>query len=461
MLRNSPSWSGAEVAKLIGLLRQGASYAETILERLPVGVALISRDGQIEYANSFANSCLPDLDSTVQTLSEHLQVVFQTGAAGADIGPGIDSNQICLHPFDKDHVLLIVTVSGSPDSDSPFRALSQVASPVAVVSESDGILFANEAFSRVSGFSPAEIIGKDVLTFHDAIADFSTPESRTAATLFPRCGNPVRVELSRRPIVCGHTPAAVVTITAENIEPVTPDECAMPALERVCGQVAHRFNNLLTVVLAYTDLIATQYKAVDPLKSDLDCITQAANQMSDLAQDLLVFSHGRPTSPVPVAVDRVVSGMANMFQAIAGSTPVNIHTDTNSACVHLAVKELETILLNLVRNAKEAVRSNTAAITITTFRLAPGTPEYEAIIPQLSLAPKTFLCITVADAGAGTASGHNANLFEPFFTTKPGASGLGLSVAYGIVKRAGGGMVIDTNAGVGTTARVVLPESGL
>ena len=370
MLRKNPSWTSAEVAKLIGVLRQGPSYAETIFERLPVGIALVTRDQQVVYANGFVTAFLPDLNK-ICVLKEHCKRVFQTGIGLRYIESGLDSFQICLHPFDSDHILLVLYSLGSGDVESPVSAV------------------------RDSG------------TF----------------------------------------------------APIIPAEPVMAALERVCGQVAHRFNNLLTVVLAYTDIISSQYKSVDPLKSDLDHITEAAKQMSDLAQDLLVFSHGRPTSPVPVDVDKVISGMAAMFQAIAGSIPVNIRVQNSGASVHLAVKELETVLLNLVRNAKEAVQPDASAITIATCKLIPGTAEYESLIPQLGLTPKTYLCLTVADTGRSLSSAHKAHMFEPFFTTKPGSSGLGLSVAYGIVKRAGGGVVIDTNAAPVTTARVVLPEA--
>jgi signal transduction histidine kinase len=383
MLCKSPSWTSAEVAKLIGVLRHGTSYADTIVERLPAGIALISRDQQIVYANSFANAFIPDLNSGISVFREHCQCVFQSGIGIRNIESGFDSFQISLHPFDADHILLVIYPMGGGDVGSPLRSLSLVGNSITVAGDSAGFLSA----------------------------------------------------------------------------PVSPEEPVMAALERVCGQVAHRFNNLLTVVLAYTDIISSQYKSVDPLKSDLDRITEAAKQMSDLAQDLLVFSHGRPTSPVPVDVDKVISGMANMFQAIAGSTTVNIRVPNQGACVHLAVKELETVLLNLVRNAKEAVRPDASAITIATCKLLPGTAEYETLVPQLGLPPRTYMCLTVADTGTGCSPAHKAHVFEPFFTTKPGASGLGLSVAYGIVKRAGGGVVVETNAGAGTTARVVLPEA--
>ncbi len=344
-----------EAAKLVGALQQGTSYSETILERLPVGVVLVTRDQKIGYANSFAVASIPDIDSKVSEYQDQCQSVFQTGASTTIGECAPDAYRICFHPFDADHVLLFLTAS------SGSRAIH-------------------------------------------------------------------------------------------------PDDRVMSALERVSGQVAHRFNNLLTVILSYTDLISTQYKSVDPLRRDLEHIADAARQLSDLTEDLLAFSRGKPAAPVAVRIDKVVAGMANMFETIAGSTPVNIRAESGGASVYLAVKELETILLNLMRNAKEAVRPNAPAITIATSKILPGTSEYEAIIPQLGLPSRTYVCATVADSGSGPPAKHKSKIFEPFFTTKPGANGLGLSVAYGIVKRAGGALVIDSSAIGGTTARVVLPE---
>jgi signal transduction histidine kinase len=355
MLRKSASWTGAEAPKLAGTLQQGPSYAETILERLPVGIALISREQKIVYANGVVIASVPDLESKVSEYRDQCQSVFRTGGSAVCGECASDAYQICFHPFDADHVLLFLTASSS----------------------SKGI---------------------------------------------------------------------------------RPDDRVMSALERVSGQVAHRFNNLLTVILSYTDLISTQYKSVDPLRCDLEHIADAARQMSSVTEDLLAFSRGNPTTPGSVKIDKVVAGMANMFETIAGSTPVNIRAESGGASVSLAVKELETVLLNLVRNAREAMRPNAPAITIATSKVMPGTIEYEALIPQLGLATRTYVCVTVADSGVGLPPTRQSRIFEPFFTTKPGANGLGLSVAYGIVKRAGGTLVIDSNVTSGTTARVVLPE---
>lgn len=449
-------WTSAEVSKLVRLLHQGSSYAETLLNRLPCGVAMLSRDGELSYANAFINNRLPELPARLITLDGNLQAVLKSHhpVKSLDLGLG-DHFDASLYPFDAEDVLLLIQERDPAEQDAALKALAFVTVPVFVTDGSRRIFFANEAFAKLTGYELPELLSCEL----GAIADLNAEPGLTReVVLRQKSGKTASVVMESSPMPYRNSPALVCTIVSSAAQLLQPEERRMVALERVSGQIAHRFNNMLTVVLAYSDLIARQYKSVDPLKADVDRITEASKEMMDLAEGLLMFSRGRPASTVAVNVGKVVVGMTSMFRTLAGDTAVLVHPRDDAASVRLAVKDLEVVLLHLVRNAKESIGIKPGTITITTEAIEAGSPEHRAAGEEFGLGTSSYIMLSIADTGAGIRPEYRADIFEPFFTTKPGAMGLGLSVTYGIVKRAGGKIGIRTSPNGGTTVRIYLPQ---
>jgi two-component system cell cycle sensor histidine kinase/response regulator CckA len=216
---------------------------------------------------------------------------------------------------------------------------------------------------------------------------------------------------------------------------------------------------LLTIVLSYAELLNTQYGAVEALSGDLKRISDAAGAASKITDDLLTFSGGRPTQIVQFELDRALTSIGTVLRALGDTVPVHVAAGAPGAWIKFGQAEFESVLLNLVKNAKEAAVGNGGSVTVSTSRLNPGNPEDMLLLRHLQLPSGSFVTMDIRDSGAGFAAEHGAAVFEPFFSTKPGAVGLGLSTVYGMVKRAGGRMSIEPLPDAGTLCRVVLPEA--
>lgn len=236
-------------------------------------------------------------------------------------------------------------------------------------------------------------------------------------------------------------------------------EEVMAALERLSGQVAHRFNNLLTIVISYADMIVKRFGSVESLREDVTQILEAGNAASEVTSQLLVFSRGRPTETSLVNASALLRDFRAMLQGIAGErVRLVIDPDPALAPVLISPSDMETVLLNLVANARDAI-SGEGEISVVTRRITPARPVDAALLDRARLEAGDYSSLSVSDTGTGIHPEALPYIFEPFYSTKPGSAGMGLAVVYGMVKRAGGAVVVDSETGRGSTFTVLLPEA--
>jgi signal transduction histidine kinase len=217
------------------------------------------------------------------------------------------------------------------------------------------------------------------------------------------------------------------------------------ALSDLAGGVAHDFNNLLTAILGRAQVVLTRLPSLSEaeIRRYVGVIERAALDGAETVRRLQQFTRSAPRSTAQTLVVNSLieaAGRAAMGHTAAASAEIELQLELGSVppvAVHAA--ELREVLVNLATNAIEAM---------------PGGG-------RLTLRSRVQDCevaIEVADTGVGIERGAQRRMFEPFFTTKgPGRSGLGLSVAFGIVNRYGGEIVVDTEMGRGTTVRILLP----
>ena len=225
----------------------------------------------------------------------------------------------------------------------------------------------------------------------------------------------------------------------------------MEAVGQLTGGVAHDFNNLLTVVLGNVDMLAR--KAEDEVRRGrrVDAIRQAAERGRDLTLQLLAFSRRQHLQPVTLDVNGLVAAFAPLVrQAVGEAVTLHVELATDPLYAHVDATQLETALLNLAVNARDAMPDG-GDLTIRTA-LADG-PE-----PQC---PGECIRIEIADTGLGMAADVRDRVFEPFFTTKEfgKGSGLGLSQVYGFVRQSEGWVRLDSEPGRGTAFQLFLPVS--
>ncbi|MFL5297779.1 MAG: response regulator [Phenylobacterium sp.] len=217
----------------------------------------------------------------------------------------------------------------------------------------------------------------------------------------------------------------------------------MEAVGQLTGGVAHDFNNLLTVVLGNVDIMARKVEDEARRARRIDAVRQAAERGRDLTRQLLAFSRRQHLSPVSLDVNGLIEGFAPLMrQAVGEAVTLDLVLAEDSLCVHVDSTQLETALLNLAVNARDAMPEG-GRLTIATRRDGP------------------FVALEVSDTGIGMSPEVRERVFEPFFTTKEvgKGSGLGLSQVYGFVRQSEGDIQLRSDLGQGTSFTLRLPAS--
>lgn len=225
----------------------------------------------------------------------------------------------------------------------------------------------------------------------------------------------------------------------------------LQAVGRLSGGIAHEFNNLLTVVVNSLEVIDAQTDP-DGLPELVRQARDAALRGGDLTRSLLAFSRREPMRSEIVVVGDAIERLTS---TIVGSTlPQSIVLELSGlesrSCAAVDPALLEAAVLNLVLNARDSMPEG-GTLTLTLGR--------QTLEGQPPLADGQYIEIAVCDTGVGIDSATLERVLEPFFTTKgDGGTGLGLSMVYGFAEQSGGGIRIESTPGVGTQARLLLPQ---
>jgi two-component system cell cycle sensor histidine kinase/response regulator CckA len=223
------------------------------------------------------------------------------------------------------------------------------------------------------------------------------------------------------------------------------------AVGQLAGGVAHNFNNLLTTMLGYTELLLTRHRSgID--REELEEIQKAGHRAGKLTHQLLAFSRKQVPVPRDVDVNQTVADLKNMLAGlIHQDIALTCRLSATPAIIHIDPSALEQVLLNLVINARDAVSAGGHI----------GLEVSHAAASELSeqLPPGDCVRLRVRDNGSGLSAEAREHLFEPFFTTKePGkGTGLGLASVYGIVRQSRGVISVDSSTGAGTTFTLCWP----
>lgn len=232
----------------------------------------------------------------------------------------------------------------------------------------------------------------------------------------------------------------------------------MQAVGQLTGGIAHEFNNLLLVILGNTEILTT-ILADNPGGARLaDRVLQAGQRGSTLTQQLLAYSRRQMLKPVVIDVGQMLGEIESLARASVGDT-VSLHIAAGPGIdrINADRAQLETALLNLVINGRDALQAGDGAIIIR----AKNTPLDDAAAAKLDLHAGRYVTIEVSDNGTGMAPEVLTRAIEPFFTTKDVGQGpgLGLSMVHGFVRQSGGHLHIDSELGVGTVVCVTLPAA--
>jgi two-component system cell cycle sensor histidine kinase/response regulator CckA len=231
----------------------------------------------------------------------------------------------------------------------------------------------------------------------------------------------------------------------------------MQAIGQLAGGVAHDFNNVLTAIIGYSDLLLTNHRPTDPSFQDIMQIKQNANRAAGLVRQLLAFSRRQTLRPQTLQLNDVLSELQMLLRRLVGETiQLDVVYGRDLWQVKADLNQFEQVIVNLVVNARDAIRDG-GKITLRTRNF----PAAECgDLKEVDVAPADYVLVEVEDTGHGIPPEVRAKIFEPFFTTKDvgKGTGLGLSMVYGIIKQTGGYVFCDSEPGAGATFRILLPR---
>jgi two-component system cell cycle sensor histidine kinase/response regulator CckA len=231
----------------------------------------------------------------------------------------------------------------------------------------------------------------------------------------------------------------------------------MEAVGRLAGGVAHDFNNVLSVILSYGELLLSDLKPADPLRADIEEITKAASRAAGLTNQLLLLSRQQLVEPRVVDLHDVLTSMDKMLQRILGEdVEMVVVAPKSTGRVKVDPSHVEQVILNLVVNARDAMPTG-GKLTIETSNIVLDEHYTNNHLPAKA-GPHVMLA--VSDTGTGIDRETQTRIFEPFFTTKEKGkgTGLGLSTVFGIVQQSGGNVWVYSEPGKGTTFKIYLPR---
>lgn len=349
------------------------------------------------------------------------------------------------------------------------QLLSTLPLGLALVDRDGRFLFANDAFARVLDVEPTKlppypgdlVISEDKGVVLDSIRRYGSG---------PKTSGDIAIRLKERPDevialsiagVRGLGGAAVLLGLKDNSEEITlkrqlAQQTKMESIGQLAGGVAHDFNNILTAIIGYCDLMLLRHQPGDGDYDDIQQIKNNSNRAASLTRQLLAFSRQQTLRPQILQLANVVADVSSLLKRLLGETVrLEVHHGRGVGAVRADPGQLEQVIINLGVNARDAMPKG-GVVHIST--LAVGQQEVAAMGSEF-LPIGDYVKLSVEDSGVGISKENLSKIFEPFFTTKElgHGTGLGLSTVYGIVKQSGGFIFADSTVGRGTRFDIFLP----
>ncbi|MGE5501214.1 MAG: cell cycle histidine kinase CckA [Ignavibacteriales bacterium] len=463
---------------------QDEDPTERLLEALPEAAAVAGADGRILAFNGAWNEAfglLPRLPKGGGGLFAALVKARKGEPANATLKVGATERPASIAPLGHGRFLVRLTGGGEP-----LRITSD-AQPAVIRAAAPETL---DAFASASPFGAAlldgeEVFGAKIMEVNPALTamtagkavdgatfgDLIAPSSHLDAGLGASEGasGPFEVRLAHDPTRIAHLYLArtdhrlvayLVDVSEQKqIELQLAQSQKMQAIGQLAGGVAHDFNNLLTAIQLRLDELLHRHPVGDPSYEGLNEIRQTGVRAADLVRKLLAFSRKQTVQREVLDLGEVISEFEVLLRRLLRED-VNLVTDygRNLPQVRADKSQLETAVMNLAVNARDAVRAGGKGgeVRIRTARLSyaeaaalgyPGPPSGDLAL------------IEVADDGPGIPPEVLSKIFDPFFTTKPvgEGTGLGLATVYGIVRQSDGFIHVDSKPGEGAAFRIFLP----
>lgn len=362
------------------------------------------------------------------------------------------------------------------DDEEYFRTLIENAHDIITILESDGtIRFKSPSVERVLGYKPEALLGQNVFdlihpedcaavkeVFHQNLKIAGV--TRRIEFRFRHCDGTWRYleavgqNLLFNPLVKGGVVNSRDITGRKELEEQFRQAQKMEAIGRLAGGVAHDFNNILTVITGYSELLLLDDVEAEQLQRQyIEEIRQASEQASALTGQLLAFSRQQVLQPERLVLNQIVIEMEKILRRLIGEDIEVVFTLSDDlGLVKADPGQIQQVILNLAVNGRDAM-SRGGKLTIETVNVEL---DHNYASQHTEIAPGPFVMLAVSDTGRGMAAETRSRVFDPFFTTKESGkgTGLGLSTVHGIVKQSGGHIWVYSEPGQGTTFKIYLPR---
>jgi PAS domain S-box-containing protein len=355
-------------------------------------------------------------------------------------------------------------------------ALEATADAIVITDPVGTIEWVNPAFSALTGYTPAEAIGRNPRAL--VKSDRQPREFYRELWETILSGRTWRGQLvNRRKDGVLYTEEQVITPIVDETGAITHfvsvkadvterlrleaqlrQSQKMETVGRLASGIAHDFNNLLTVINGMGEVVLASVAPSDPVHGDVEEMLRAGRRAADLTRQLLAFSRRQLMQSRVVNLNDVITATEPLLRRVLNEdVDLSISLAPDLGAVMADPGQLEQVILNLAVNARDAMPSG-GRLTIETGN-AEIDDQYAGQV-GVAVPPGPYVQLSVADTGVGMDADTSSRIFDPFFTTKgPGqGTGLGLSTVYGIVKQSQGFIWVYTDPGQGTRFRVDLPR---
>jgi two-component system cell cycle sensor histidine kinase/response regulator CckA len=230
----------------------------------------------------------------------------------------------------------------------------------------------------------------------------------------------------------------------------------LDGIGRLAAGLAHDVNNLITIIIGYTEMALSGISPETPLRDSMEEIGNAAMRVASLTRQLLTFSRQQSSQPKEINLNDLVGEFKKMLQRLIGEdVELVLALDPEAGALRADPGQIEQVILNLAINARDAMPQGGRLFIETSRFLA----DEEVAQAQLGMVAGEYVLLSVSDTGSGMMEDVKAHIFEPFFTTKGvgKGTGLGLSTVYGIVARSGGTISVCSEPGHGSTFKLRFP----
>lgn len=335
------------------------------------------------------------------------------------------------------------------------------------------IRFANKSFCEMTGYAEKELVGRGHGFMHVERADrvrlaswLRAPQPSRSLSgegyLARKDGTTIYAAWAFSPIKdqagkVSHIAATYRDTTEKRgLQEMLGNTQRLEAVGRLAGGVAHDFNNLISVINGYCEMLAAELVDQPQALHEVTEIHNAGRKAAELTRQLLAFGRRQPMNSRVVNLNQLVEENAGILKRLISTTgKLELELDPKLKNVRTDPAQFQQVLLNLTLNARDALREK-GRVTITTENR-----EIKASHNRRSedMGPGRYVVISVSDNGTGMDEDTQKHLFEPFFTTKPEGkgSGLGLAMVYGVVSQSGGRITARSELLVGSSFDIMLP----